>query len=101
MEQSGRVRGSLTPPHPARRRELGGSIPSLRITTMDNTYRVEAHDGSRWGFGIRRGSNSRLPEFCGLAFADQFRTRAEAFQLRDEAARLCGGSLRVASVKNA
>lgn len=68
---------------------------------MAITYRVEAHDGSRWGFGIRISANSRLPEFCGLAFADQFLTRAEAFKLRDEAARLCGGTLRVASVPDA
>lgn len=68
---------------------------------MATTYRIEAHDGSRWAFGIRRSNNSKLPEFCGLTFADQFQSRAEAFQLRDEAARLCGGSLRVRSIKNA
>jgi len=68
---------------------------------MATAYRIEAHDGSRWAFGIRRSKNSKLPEFCGLTFADQFPDRAEAFQLRDEAARLCGGSLRVASIKNA
>lgn len=65
------------------------------------TYRVEAHDGSRWEFGIRISSNSKLPEFCGLTFADRFLTRAEAIRLRDEAARLCGGSLRVAVIKDA
>ena len=68
---------------------------------MTTAYRVEAHDGSRWGFGIRISSNSRLPEFCGLSFADHFLTRADAMRLRDEAARLCGGSLRVASIKDA
>jgi hypothetical protein len=68
---------------------------------MTATYRVEAHDGSRWGFGIRISSNSRLPEFCCLTFADHFLTRAEAMRLRDEAARLCGGSLRVASIQDA
>jgi len=44
---------------------------------MTTTYRVEAHDGNRWGFGIRISSNSK------------------------EAARLCGGSLRVARVQDA
>jgi hypothetical protein len=62
------------------------------------TYRVEAHDGKRWSFGIRVNDNSRLPEFCSLSFAKHFLTRAEAFELRDEAARLCGGTLRVAKV---
>jgi hypothetical protein len=64
------------------------------------TYRVEAHDGKRWGFGIRINDNSRLPEFCSLTFAEHFPTRAEAFQLRDRTARLCGGSLRVAAVRD-
>jgi hypothetical protein len=66
---------------------------------MTNTYRVEAHDGKRWGFGIRINDNSRLPEFCGLIFAKHFATRAEAMQLRDDAARLCGGTLRVARIR--
>lgn len=39
-----------------------------------------------------------MPEFCGLMFADQFTSRAEAFKLRDQAARLAGGSLRVVSI---
>jgi hypothetical protein len=68
---------------------------------MTTAYRVEAHDGNRWGFGIRLSSNSNLPEFCGLTFADHFPTRAGAMRLRDEAARLCGGSLRVARVQAA
>jgi hypothetical protein len=68
---------------------------------MTTTYRVEAHDGNRWGFGIRISSNSKLPEFCGLSFANHFSTRDEAMRLRDEAARLCGGSLRVARVQDA
>jgi hypothetical protein len=68
------------------------------MTTAD---RVEAHDGNRWGFGIRISSNSKLPEFCGLSFANHFSTRDEAMRLRDEAARLCGGSLRVARVQDA
>jgi hypothetical protein len=64
------------------------------------TYRVEANDGSRWSFGIRTNDNSRLPEFCGLTFAEHFKTRAEAMALRDQAARLCGGTLRVATVRD-
>jgi hypothetical protein len=64
------------------------------------TYRVEAHDGNRWGFGIRINDNSRLPEFCSLTLAEHFPTRAEAFELRDHAARICGGSLRVAAVRD-
>ena len=67
---------------------------------MATTYRVEAHDGTRWGFGIRMNDNSRMPEFCSLTFADHFNTRAEAFQLRDLAARLAGGTLRVAAVRD-
>ena len=67
---------------------------------MATTYRVEAHDGNRWGFGIRTSANSRLPEFCGLMFADQFTSRAEALELRNEAARLCGGTLRIAAVRD-
>ncbi|NDC35217.1 MAG: hypothetical protein EBZ51_07490 [Synechococcaceae bacterium WB9_2_112] len=70
-------------------------------TAMNIAYRVEAHDGNRWGFGIRISNNSRLPEFCGLTFADHFLTRDEAMRLRDKAARLCGGSLRVARVQDA
>ncbi len=64
------------------------------------TYRVEAHDGKRWSFGIRINDNSRMPEFSSLTLAEHFPTRAEAFQLRDQAARLCGGSLRVAAVRD-
>ena len=68
---------------------------------MATTYRVEAHDGTRWSFGIRTSANSRLPEFCGLMFADEFTSRADAMHLRDEAARLCGGTLRVAALRDA
>jgi hypothetical protein len=68
---------------------------------MTTTYRVEAHDGNRWGFGIRISNNSKLPEFCGLITADHFPARADAMRLRDAAARLCGGTLRVAIVKGA
>ena len=67
---------------------------------MATTYRVEAHNGTGWGFGIRMNDNSRAPEFCSLMFADQFNSRAEAMHLRDEAARLCGGTLRVAAVRD-
>ena len=67
---------------------------------MTTLYRVEAHDGNRWSFGIRMNDNSRLPEFCSLMFAEQFATRAEAMALRDQAARLCGGTLRVATVRD-
>ena len=64
------------------------------------TYRVEAHDGNRWSFGIRMNDNSRVPEFCGLSSADRFNSRVKAWRLRDQAARLCGGTLRVAAVRN-
>jgi hypothetical protein len=64
------------------------------------TYRVEAHNGSCWNFGIRINDNSRLPEFCSLTFAEHFGTRAEAMALRSQAARLCGGTLRVATVRD-
>lgn len=65
-----------------------------------HTYRVVAHDGIGWSFGIRMNDNSRLPEFCSLTFAEHFATRAEAMVLRDQAARLCGGTLRVATVRD-
>jgi len=65
---------------------------------MNTTYRVEAHDGKRWSFGIRVNPNSHLPEFCGLDVALEFDSRIEAMQLRDDAARLCGGTLRVARI---
>ena len=72
--------------------------PSHRIDTMATFYRVEAHDGNRWGFGIRINGNSRMPEFCSLPSAEQFPTRRQAMRLRDEAARLSGGSLRVTRI---
>jgi hypothetical protein len=65
---------------------------------MPSTYRVEAHDGKRWSFAIRISSTSNLPEFCGLDAALKFDSRAEALRLRDDAARLCGGTLRVARI---
>lgn len=67
---------------------------------MSHTYRVEVHDGKSWSFGIRMNNNSRMPEFCGLMFADHFTSRAEAFKLRDQAASLAGGTLRVACVRD-
>jgi hypothetical protein len=67
---------------------------------MNYAYRVEALDADkRWSFGIRINPNSRIPEFCDLDAAPEFDSRAEAFRLRDEAARLCGGTLRVAIVR--
>jgi hypothetical protein len=67
---------------------------------MSTTYRVEVHDGEGWNFGIRMNDNSRVPEFCSLLFSDQFNTRIEAQHLRNEADRLCGGTLRVTSVQD-
>ena len=67
---------------------------------MATIYRVEAHDGNSWGFGIRVNPNSRVPEFCALSDADRFETRAGAFQLGDTAARVCGGTLRVVCLRN-
>ena len=65
---------------------------------MAHTYRVEAHDGKHWSFGIRFNPNSRIPEFCDLGAALEFDSRAEAMSFCDDADRLCGGSLRVARV---
>lgn len=67
---------------------------------MSTTYRVEAHDGSRWSFGVRMNYNSGVPEFCGLWSADQFNTRAEARRMLALADELTGGSLRVAVVRD-
>lgn len=64
------------------------------------TYRVEVHDGNGWGFGIRMDTNRRVPVHCSLMFADCFATRAEARRLLNQASRLAGGSLRVASVRD-
>ncbi len=66
----------------------------------NTTYRVECHDGSRWTLGVRLNPN-RLPEICRLTSADTFRTRADANALRALANRLCGGTLRVAVVRDA
>jgi len=67
---------------------------------MTVAYRVEAHDGSSWGFGVRMNPNSRAPEFCALSSADSFDTRAGAFDLMDNATRLCGGTLRVVLLRD-
>lgn len=56
--------------------------------TMATTYRVEAHDGKRWSFGIRMNDISGMPEFCCIPLADRFNTRAKALRLRDQASRL-------------
>jgi hypothetical protein len=65
---------------------------------MTRLFRVEVHDGNGWRFGIRMNDNKRIPEFCGLMFADHFFTRAEALKLKADALRLCGGTLRVARI---
>ena len=63
---------------------------------MTNTYRVEAHDGSRWAFGIRINPNTHLPEFCGMqAAATGDRESMEG--LLQDANRTCGGTLRLAA----
>jgi hypothetical protein len=67
---------------------------------MTVTYRVEAHDGNSWGFGIRMNPNSRVPEFCSLSSADRFDTRAGAFELGDRASLVCGGTLRVVRLRD-
>ena len=67
---------------------------------MATTYRVEAHDGKGWNFGVRMNDNTRVPEFCSVTLADHFSARAEAIHLRDQTSRLAGGSLRVASVRD-
>jgi hypothetical protein len=65
---------------------------------MSLLYRVEVHDGQGWRFGVRMNDNKRLPEFCNLMVADHFVTRNEALKLRNDASRICGGTLRVTSV---
>jgi hypothetical protein len=65
---------------------------------MTCLFRVEAHDGQGWRFGIRVNDNTNLPEFCSLTFAEHFATRNEALKLRNDALRICGGTLRVTSI---
>lgn len=62
-------------------------------------YRIEAHDGNRWRFGIRYDNNKRIPVYCGIASADHFITREAAENLLEQASRLCGGTLRIATIK--
>ena len=59
---------------------------------MTTTYRVEAHDGTRWSFGIELRNN--LPQFCGIENAPVM-SLADARTLKRDADRLCGGTLRV------
>jgi hypothetical protein len=60
-------------------------------------YRVEAHDGKGWTFGIRMNDNTGMPRLCSLENADiGQREDIEALALR--ALALCGGTLRVVTV---
>ena len=65
---------------------------------MTNMYRVEVHNGQVWADGIRFNKNTQVPEFCRLAKADQFGDPRDALRFRQQAARICGGTLRVARV---
>jgi len=61
---------------------------------MTNQYRVEVQDGAgKWSFGIRRENN--LPQFCSVQLADTCDSPIEAACLKAEAARICGGTLRI------
>ena len=64
---------------------------------MATTYRVEAHDGRQWSFGIKIDSNTRLPDFCHVDAA-LVCTLGEARRLKADATRICGGTLRVRKV---
>lgn len=59
-------------------------------------FRVEAHDGKDWSFGIITPGAS-IPRFCSLQQADTG-TQAEMEALKLKASRLVGGTLRVAEV---
>jgi hypothetical protein len=63
---------------------------------MARTYRVEVRSAKGWDFGVRVSRRNGLPEFCDLVYADHFEIHAEAMRLRDRAAQVCGGTLRVA-----
>ena len=65
--------------------------------SMTTTYRVEAHDGRSWSFGININPNTRLPQFCHLDNA-LISSLSEARILKADAARICGGTLRVRKV---
>jgi hypothetical protein len=60
-------------------------------------YRVEAHDGKGWTFGIRLDENFSTPKFCSLKMAD-IGCLEDAKTLMDQALALCGGTLRIAPV---
>jgi len=84
----------VTPLHIPSPPGLPGNNPPLPPNPM--TYRVEVHNGQTWAHGIRI-NDRRLPEFCRMANADQLSITG-ARQLRDQATRLCGGTLRVKKV---
>ena len=60
-------------------------------------YRVEAHDGKGWTFGIRLDDNTGMPKFCSLENAD-IGCLEDVRKLMDQALALCGGTLRIAPV---
>jgi hypothetical protein len=62
---------------------------------MARMYRVEVRGDKGWDFGVRVSQQNGLPELCSLVYADHFEIHAEAMRLRDRAAEICGGSLRV------
>ena len=64
---------------------------------MATTYRVEAHDGRQWSFGICINPNTGLPQFCDLDNA-LISSLSEARILKVDAARISGGTLRVRKV---
>lgn len=65
---------------------------------MRNLYRVEAHDGNTYSFGIKIDPNKRIPIFCNLDVADLL-PRSAAQQLMATAIQHCGGTLRLQKVK--
>jgi hypothetical protein len=59
------------------------------------TYTVQMHDGRTWdSFGIRLDPDKRIPVAC---HPDRAATgsREEMDRLREDAVRICGGTLRV------
>ena len=74
-----------------------GEIPDA-LNPLTNMYRVEVHNGQTWADGIRFNKNTQVPEFCRLARADQFGDPRDALRFCQQAARICGGTLRVARV---
>jgi hypothetical protein len=64
-----------------------------------STYTVQMHDGRTWdSFGIRLDPDKRIPVAC---HPDRAATgsRKEMVRLKEDAARICGGTLRVALVR--